>query len=125
VIRAVITLKNMRRGMSDGPIRARFNDTNLETHLTFNAVEGTGVLTGDGPFRSVQDRVPLLRVSRRGSAAHFAAVLEPVRAGQTATVSRVTMAGGDEGYRIRIVLADGQSCNITWLPKRVAVSPLL
>ncbi|MBU0715228.1 MAG: heparinase II/III family protein [Verrucomicrobia bacterium] len=120
-----IYVKNIRRGMSDGPIRARFNDTGLVTHVTLNAVEGTEVLTGDGPFRSVQDRVPLMRVSRRGSAAHFVAVLEPVSAGQTATISGVTMEGGNDGYYIRIVLADGQSVNITWLPKAVTVSTQL
>ncbi|MCG2660845.1 MAG: heparinase II/III family protein [Kiritimatiellae bacterium] len=120
-----IYVKNIRRGMRDGPIQAQFNDTGLVIHVTLNAVEGTGVLTGDGPFRSVQDRVPLLRVSRRGSAAQFAAVLEPVSEGQTANVTGVTMASGNEGYRIRITLADGQSFNITWLPKTVTVSPLL
>ena len=120
-----IYVKNIRRGISDGPIRARFNDTGLVTHVTLNAVAGTEVLTGAGPFRSVQDRVPLLRVSRRGSVAHFAAILEPVSDGQTATVSGVTMEGDNDGYRIGVVLADGQSVNITWLPKTVTVSPLL
>jgi len=117
-----IYVKNIRCGMINGPIKAQFNDTNLVTHVTLNAGEGTEVLTGDGPFRSVQDRVPLLRVSRRGSSAHFAAVLEPVRDGQTANVTGVTMASGDDGYRIGIVLTDGQSFNITWLPKMVLVS---
>ena len=120
-----IYVENIRRGMMDGPIRARFNAKNLEIHVTLNAAEGTEVLTGDGPFRSVQDRVPLLRVSRRGPSAHFAAVLEPVSEGQTATVSGVTMEVGNDGDRIRIVLADGQFFDITWLPKTVAVSPLL
>lgn len=117
-----IYVKNIRRGMSDGVIRARFNDTGLVTHVTFNAVAGTEVLTGDGPFRSVQDRVPLLRVSRLGPSARFAAVLEPVSEGQSASVTAVSMVSGDDASRIQITLADGQSFNITWLPKAVTIS---
>lgn len=117
-----IYVNNIRRGKSDGPIRAQFTDTNLAIHVTLNAVEGTEVLSGDGPFGSVQDRVPLLRVSRRGPSSHFAAVLEPVGKGQVASVTGVTMASGDDGYHIGIVLADGQSFNIAWLPKTILVS---
>lgn len=108
--------------MSDDAIRARFNDAGLVTHVTINALEGTEVLTGDGPFRSVQDRVSLIRVTRRGPAASFAAVLEPVIAGQTPAVTEVTMASGKDGYDIGIVLTDGKSLTITWSPKTVSVS---
>jgi len=52
-------IQNARCGPCDDPIRVRFVDEGLTTHLTLAAVPGTEVLIGDSVGESVTDRVPL------------------------------------------------------------------
>ena len=65
--------------MSDGPVRVRFPDGPVTTSSYDRARAGTEVRTGDGVGESLLDRVGLVRVTRHGKQAQFAAVLEPVK----------------------------------------------
>jgi hypothetical protein len=73
-------VQNVRYGRSDGPVRVRFPDGPVTTDLLIAPGSGTEVRTGDGVGESPLDRVGLVRVTRQGQRAQFAAVLEPVKA---------------------------------------------
>ena len=74
-------LQRLRLGRTDETLRAVFAGKTVETRLTAAAMANTEVRTGDGPAESVEDRVPMIMLTRRGPAARFAVVLEPVQAG--------------------------------------------
>ncbi len=84
-----------RKGMTDEMIQVQFKNKDIITHLTMAAEPGTEVLVGDGPGASIDDRVPLTMISRRGTQARFAAVLEPVFDSHPATVTGVRIVDGD------------------------------
>jgi hypothetical protein len=95
-------LKHVRAGMTDEAVRAAFVGKEVTTHLVSGAVEGTDVLAADGPFTSVQDRVPLVMLTRRDKAARFACVLEPVKAGAEPAVTGVAVR--PDGERLRVIV---------------------
>jgi hypothetical protein len=104
---------DQRESQTAGDVRLVFQDMNVDTHLTLAAAPGTGVLTGHGPLGSVQERAPLVMISRRGTAVIFCAVLEPVRKPAMPTVTGVEVAeqAGQLGVSIR---AGGRTATIVW-----------
>ena len=89
-------IDDARTGTTTDLVRASFNgDTDrTEVHVDGVGIDGSGqveVLTGTGVGETIDDRVPLLHVTRRGTQAHFAAVVEAVPAGSSAAVVDVTM----------------------------------
>jgi hypothetical protein len=70
---------NPRQAMTDAPLEIQFKNNGVTTHLMMAAAPGTRLLLGDAPGASVDDRVSMAMISRRGTQVHFAAVLEPVR----------------------------------------------
>jgi hypothetical protein len=73
-------VQNVRYGRSDGLVRVRFPDGPVTTHLLIAPGARTEVRTGEGVGESLLDRVGLVRLTRHGQRAQFAAVLEPVKA---------------------------------------------
>jgi len=106
-------IRNAKTGRTDAPVCARFVDEAVTTHLIAALGADTEVLTGDGPAASVKDRVPLIMLGRRGKAAQFAVVLEPVRSGDKPLVSAVDCATKDGTLTIT-VRADGRADQVTW-----------
>ena len=53
-------VENVRYGRSDGPVRVRFPDGPVTTHLLIVPAAGTEVRTGDGVGESLLDRVGLV-----------------------------------------------------------------
>lgn len=91
-------IQRLKTGAPEKPdqaVTARIVGDNLTTHLIFDAQPDTTVYTGDGPFTTVDDRVPLVILERPRGA--FAAVLEPVKNGGQPTVKKVqvTLLGGN------------------------------
>jgi len=74
-------IQNTRQGTTAEPIRIRFEDASVTTHLTMAAQDDTTVIVGDGVGASVTDRVPMSIISRAGREVCFAAVLEPMPSG--------------------------------------------
>ena len=95
-------LANLKAGATDGPVRVEFADKDVTTHLTVAAQGATDVTVGDGPGASVLERVPLAILTRRGKAAQFACVLEPVAKGREPAVTAVEVQAEAGGMRIRI-----------------------
>jgi hypothetical protein len=98
-------LQNIKAGTTDGPIRVQFPGKAATTHLTLAAAEKTEVLTGDGPCASILDRVPMVVVTREGTWAMFAVVIEPVLNGRKPTVRDVTLVPAGNTTTVR--RADG------------------
>jgi len=66
------------------------------------------VFTATGPFRSVDDRVPMAVVRCTGSDVWFATVLEPCRAGQKPGVENIEINHGGLGIPVRVHRSDGK-----------------
>lgn len=71
--------------------------------LTFDAAPGTEFLSGDGVGGSIVDRIPLIRATRRGTAARFAVVLEPTSGNAPPTVRSVSWKEDDARLQIEVV----------------------
>lgn len=109
-------VENTRTAATDGPFSIGFVTGEVTCRLVFDAAAGTEVLLGDGVGASVEDRVPLVRVTRRGSRVRFIAVLEPSSAGDEATVQSVSCQAVD-GDRLDIEIIRGDR------PDKVVVGP--
>ncbi|MFH1022637.1 MAG: heparinase II/III family protein [Planctomycetota bacterium] len=100
-------IANAMKGVTDAAVRVQFRGKGVITHVTMAAEPGTEVLVGDGPGASVDDRVPLTRISRHGKQARFAAVLEPVRDIRP-VVTQVLMTERDGAVHIEIRQGDSK-----------------
>jgi hypothetical protein len=98
-------VENVRYGRSDGPVRVRFPNGPVTTHLLIAPAAGTEVRTGDGVGESPLDRVGLVRVARHGKQVQFAAALEPVKS----RASDITSIRGEptrDGVRLTVRRGD-------------------
>lgn len=93
---------NARQGTTNKAIRASFLTGEVMTGLTMDAQVNTELLIGDGVGASINDRVPLVRVTRQGATARFAAVLEPREADQPASVHGVSCRQQEGGLAIQV-----------------------
>ncbi|MBN1506388.1 MAG: alginate lyase family protein [Sedimentisphaerales bacterium] len=101
-------IQNARRGESDEPIQARFEDGNVTTHLILAGRPGTLVTIGDGVGASVDDRVPMVMVGRTGRNVSFAALLEPVLTGGRPQVAGIRLTKAANGL-VTTVELDGRT----------------
>jgi hypothetical protein len=81
-------MKNMRAGQSNAPIAVDFAGE-VALRMLSSAAPGTQLLLADGAGESVDDRIPLAMLTRRGRSARFAVVLEPLAKGAKAGVRSV------------------------------------
>ena len=95
-------IDNTTAGETNSPVQVRFVDSDVTTHLTIAAQDGTGVLIGDGVGATVLERVPMAMVTRRGRIASFVAVLEPVRAGHEPLVESVSLEQDEDGQTVSV-----------------------
>lgn len=109
-------LKSIKQGSTDGPVQIDFASPDLTTRLTLAASPATEIRTADGPGASILDRVPLAMVTRRGSSAHFAAVLEPHPIGVKPAVTSISLAIGARTTRILVENAETRE-TITLTPE--------
>jgi hypothetical protein len=98
-------VENVRHGITDGPIQVRFPDGSVTTQLMIAPGTGTEVRTGDGVGESLLDRVGLVRVTRHGKQAQFAAVLEPVKA-RGPYIASIRSEPAKDGVRLTVRQAD-------------------
>jgi hypothetical protein len=113
-------IQNMRGGHTDGPVTVSFADEHGATYVLLAAGGDTQVHVGDGPGKSVDDRVPLAAITRCGTHVRFAAVLEPVQADGSAVVRQIEL--GDEGNSVALLVdrRDGAD-RVTWAPGALSV----
>ncbi len=107
-IKGMQCIENARRGATDDVVRVVFDTDGVTNAMTLNAAPNTEVLVGDGVGASVLDRVPLVRVTRRGKTTRFAAVFEPVSGDASARVRDVLWHEKDGRIEIEVVRDDGR-----------------
>lgn len=95
-------------GRSDGPVAARFVGRRASTELHAAGGSETLVVTGDGPGRSVLDRVPFLLLRRSGAEVWFAAVLEAVAPGHPPLVRGLRAERTGDGIAVELAGAAGE-----------------
>lgn len=101
--------KNCRQGYTTNAVHVVFQDSEIETDLIMAGGADTRVLTGDGPGRSVTDRVPLIIAGRTGKSVWFAAVLSPARTGTPAGLQQVVADRVAAGrLRVRVMTVGGE-----------------
>ncbi len=88
--------------------RATFQVGADQVQVTVDAGGDAQILTGTGVGKSVEERIPLLFVTREGVGAHFATVIEAVPKGETAQVTSVEMTPDIAGrWVVRVTFAGG------------------
>jgi len=93
-----------------GNVAVTFPAEKVTTHLRAASLpydQAFTVFTATGPFRSVEDRVPMTVVRCTGSDVWFAAVLEPCQAGQKPRVKNIEIDLGGRGIPVRVHRSDG------------------
>ncbi len=113
-------IRNIRGGHTDGPVPVSFADELGVTHVLLAAGGDTEVHVGDGPGKSVDDRVPLAAITRCGTHVRFAAVLEPVQADGSAAVRQIELGAQGNSVTLLVDRRDG-SDQVTWAPGSVSV----
>ena len=104
-------VRQAKRGRTGEMVEVVFGGPDVSTRLLMAGEAATVVTVGDGVGASVDDRVPLVMVTRRGQNVHFAAVLEPLRAGQQPSVEAVRLTESGQGRQVEIV-RDGRTDRI-------------
>lgn len=99
---------NVLKGTTDDAVCVRFDDDNMATYLILAPEAGTEVRTGDGVGGSVEDRIPMAVITRRGTRVRFAAVLEPVLKGQSPVVTSVSVEDHDGEFRVVVLRGDAR-----------------
>ena len=95
-------LTNVKTGSTDAAIAVRFDGTSVSLQTLVAADGDSEVLTGDGVGASILDRVPLVMIGRHGTAACFAAALEPIPAGQSPTITAVKQDVSSEQVQVTV-----------------------
>jgi hypothetical protein len=78
----------------DGPLHVTFTDEKVTTHLTMLGQAGDQVFTGNGPLKTMDDRVPMTIVRRKGTTVRFFTVIAPVPQGSDAAVPSLSLTSG-------------------------------
>jgi hypothetical protein len=79
----------------DEPLRISFNGDEVITRLEMKGQKGDEVFTATGPFSSVNDRVPVVIVRRRGQKVNYISALEPVKKGEKPDVNSIEIVNED------------------------------
>jgi hypothetical protein len=79
----------------------------VRTRVLVDGQKETGVLIADGPGPSVLERVPMTMITRTGTTAIFAVVLEPLRTGDVVFVNSVQVSRGSEALEVSVETVGG------------------
>lgn len=82
-------------GKTDKSAHVRFNDGEVTTHLFVAPGGPTEARWGNGPLASVDERVPMVLLTRRGKRVMYAVVIEPVKGQAKPGVQAVALEAKD------------------------------
>jgi hypothetical protein len=91
----------------EGPFKVLFTDKPITTQLTMLGHSGDEVFTATGPMASIDDRVPMVIVRRRGRLVYFISVLEPVPDQKQPDVRELSLLN-EKSLSIRIIRSEGE-----------------
>lgn len=78
-----------------------------DVEIVVDGQSGSGVLVSTGVGESVLDRIPMVMVTRTGSSARFAAVIEPRKDRGESSVDDVVTSVNGEAISVTVILKDG------------------
>ena len=107
-------MRSVRGGTTDRQIEVDFKTNDIIARLIVAAAPDTGYVLAEGPFRSVQNLIPMVMVSRTGREALFAAVIEPIRAGEPAVTAGIEAVQRDGKCTIEINDISGRKTSLEW-----------
>ncbi|MEJ2298891.1 MAG: alginate lyase family protein [Woeseiaceae bacterium] len=108
-------IQDSKQGTTANMVRMRFENPEVTTYLIVAARRDTTVTIGTGVGASITDRVPMTMIGEDGPDARFAAVLEPVLAGQKPRVTGIQCTQAD-GILTVSVGRGGQTDSVRILP---------
>jgi oligo-alginate lyase len=79
-------------------INAKFVGSSVNLCMTMSGNTGDEVFTGNGPFTSVEDRVPMIIVRRKGKTVRFVALLEPLVLNGKPVVKTLNLSGDPSSF---------------------------
>lgn len=86
------------------PVGIKFVGKETSVHMTMVGEEKDRVFTATGPHKSIEDRVPMVIVRRKGATVRFATVLEPVPSTGKQTVKSINLV--QDPYLKAVVVHD-------------------
>ncbi len=99
--------RDIRRAAAEDAIAVRFDDGDVKTHLLLGGEPDTELHLATGPAGSVEDRVPLIAVTRNGRSVRYAAVLEPTRDSAAPSARKVTLREAQQGIEVAVETRNG------------------
>ncbi|MES2310516.1 MAG: heparinase II/III family protein [Verrucomicrobiota bacterium] len=100
-------MERLKKTKLDRPFQVRFSGGDVLLSLTSSGSAGTEVFKGDGVGASVEDRVPLVILSRQTDKTRFVTVFEPLKKGAQPLVREVSVKETESGCQIQIRREDG------------------
>ncbi|MCX5660324.1 MAG: alginate lyase family protein [Planctomycetota bacterium] len=94
-------------GTTDKDAHVRFNDGEVTTHLVVAPGGATEARWGNGPCASVDERVPMVMLTRRGKRVMYAVAIEPVKGEAKPGVQAVALEAKDGVLTATISRATG------------------
>ena len=91
---------------NEEPVEVKFTDGEITTNLMMPGHQGDEIFTATGPLTSVEDRVPVMIVRRKGRNVHFITVIEPVPQQKEPDIRGLSMIPGSS-LSIGIQRSDG------------------
>lgn len=111
-------IESVQRGESGEGVHAEIDHADDVIHVFVNGQAHSQVMVGTGVGESVLDRIPLLFVTRKGTAAAFAAVVDPTKSNANPEVSGVEIQLGKQGeYVVAVHLTSGETEAFSYDPK--------
>jgi len=99
------------------PISIKIFGDKTDLWLRMQCQVGDEVFTAKGPFTSIEDRVPMLIVRRKGELVRFLTVLEPVLSGQEPIINKLIITPRSE-LALNIIYTGGED-HISFMGSRL------
>jgi hypothetical protein len=97
---------NAYKNKKEQYIRAKFTGEKTTLYMIMAGEKGDEIFTGNGPLKSIDDRVPVIIVRRKGKSVRFITVLEPVLSGSKNGVKNINVTR-DALFGTTVIHKDG------------------
>lgn len=95
-------LEGLRGGVVKDDVQVEFIGPAVSTHLHMRGEWDDRLFLATGPGASIEERIPMVMLSRRGFRTMFASVLEPVPAGQASGLRGFTVKEVGTAHQVRL-----------------------
>ena len=96
------------KSSNDQPVKIMFNGESTNVNMVMAGQEGDEIFTASGPFTSVEDRVPMVIVRRKGQTVRFVTLLEPVVSGGKSGIEKISLLSRPPSVSVVVTRTDGE-----------------